>query len=162
MRGLSLVAPWTLGMRRFQSLCCSGGFCVARFNRAGTSQMLVMVFELLICSVDTSEVSMVPGCWLLRNWKSAWFARVRWAEDVLARQNWLPMVLETFAHSGRSGAAGGVCWWKGTWEKPQANVMRTGGTGVWFGGKAMWQKPQDMLMRNGRMRLGSEARRMSS
>ena len=101
--------------------------------------MLVMVFELLIWSVDTSEVSMVPGCWLLRNWKSALFSRVRFAKDLLARQNWLPIVLETFAHSGRSGSAGGFCGWK-----------------------AMWQKPQDMLMRKGRMRLGSEARRMSS
>src|ERR1044071_6769384 len=145
MRGLLFCVPWpggiggTMGIFRFQSLCVSGGLRLARWSRAGTSQMLVMVFELLIWSVDTSEVSMVPGCWLLRNWKRALFSCVRLAKALLARQNWLPMVLDMFAYSGCSGSTGGFCAWY-----------------------AMWQKPQDMATRKGRTRLGSDATLMSS
>src|SRR4029078_876360 len=134
-RGLVFcVGSSTVGMSRFQSLCCSGGLSCARWRRAGIAQMLVMVLALLIWSVDTSEVSMVPGCWLLRNWKRALFSCVRLALALTARQNWLPMVLETFDHSGRSGSFGGLSGWN-----------------------EMWQKPHDRLTRKGRTRLGSAA-----
>ena len=105
---------------------------LARFRRAGTSKTAVMVLELLMWSVLTSEVSMVPGCWLARNWYRKLLGVFRLTKVATGSQYWSPMVLDRFAHAGFSGSSGGLS-----------------------GCGAIWQKPHDMLTRNGRTSLGS-------
>ena len=57
-----------LGISMFAAVWYSGLLSLARRSRSGNEKIALIVFELLIQSVLTSEVSIVPGCWLLRKW----------------------------------------------------------------------------------------------
>src|SRR5918911_306931 len=88
------------GSSKFAGDCSSGGFFVASARRAGTSKIALIVFALLIWSVLTREVSMVPGCWLARRWWRKLSGFVRFANAIVGIQYWLPMIEERFSHLG--------------------------------------------------------------
>ena len=94
--------------------------------------MALMVFALLMWSVLTSDVSIVPGCWLATNCQRKLSDLLRFEKAFGGAQYWSPIVLDRLAHRGVSGSAGGLS-----------------------GCGPTWQNPQVMLTRNGRTRLGS-------
>src|SRR5947209_20611216 len=81
----------------------SEGFNLARPTRAGISKMPFIEFELLMLSVLTIEVSMVPGCCEATYCQRKFVGSRRVAKEALVRKYWFPMTEERFSHFGSSG-----------------------------------------------------------
>src|SRR5262249_53989142 len=123
-RGLTPALSSALGSNRLSALCCSGGLRPARASRAGRLNTAVIVLALLMWSVLTSEVSMVPGCWLATNCHRKLRDRLRLLKIRGGDQYWSPIVLDRFDHSGASGSFGGFRGCGPTWQKPHDMLMR--------------------------------------
>src|SRR3954469_24477521 len=90
--------------------------------------MAFMVLGLLMLSLDTSEVSSVPGSEV----RSAWFRKLLplvrpFQSKTRSHQKYCAPTLEArFAHFGFSGSSGGFTGLGPTWQNPQDMPTRYG------------------------------------
>ena len=72
-------------------------------------------------SVETSDVSRVPGNEVCRDWneKLCWFAGPRQSKTRSHQKNWAPTLELSSAQRGFSGSTGGFTGFGPTWQKAQ-------------------------------------------